>query len=432
MAGEGSNKTSRGEKATTQKVAVMWRQTENQREIWRYFLYRIDCWLGSALDPVFGRISVMDNPTNSFSVWLWSSVGITLQEFVGGGRQAAFSPAIVAFVMSRNLLSARPSPCFQNTCFNLNSRRYPVLACPKTMLVFSSRCWKCGEGGWGKSLVDYCPGPIAHPSSSHTVPLFNMLEITVRLGVFCQASWNGGAAAGGGEESLTGVSLSWAQRAQQIDPPLPPPPPPPSPPLQHRQTWSTGARPTLSIHPLLPPASNYWRSASKPKSNGKHRICCAFKYTCSWPKITPRAAPIVTDHASDCHSSGKVAAFKRSQGCSGERDRRSWPSFLVWSENLCTSALPPPKPKPLLLQAAKGAPCAARQAARFVSEHCPGSPCTHPTPFPSFQAWQCWIYPGGRVWFAPLATMELEGSDGWRWRTWERLKQVAATTKTLK
>lgn len=145
------------------------------------------------LDPVFGRISVMDNPSNSFSVWLWSSVGITLPE-LGRGRQAAFSPAIVAFVMSRNLLSARPSPCFENTCFNLNSRRYPVLACPKTMLVFSNRCWKWG-GGWGRSLVDYSPGPIAHPGSSHTVLLFNMLKIAVRLGVFCQASWNGGGKA---------------------------------------------------------------------------------------------------------------------------------------------------------------------------------------------------------------------------------------------
>lgn len=80
MAGEGSNKTSRGGKATTQKVAATRRQPENQRQSWQYFLYKMDCWLASALDPVFGRISVMDNPSNSFSVWLWSSVGITLPE----------------------------------------------------------------------------------------------------------------------------------------------------------------------------------------------------------------------------------------------------------------------------------------------------------------------------------------------------------------
>lgn len=38
----------------------------------------------------------------------------------------------------------------------------------------------------------------------------------------------------------------------------------------------------------------------------------------------------------------------------GERDCRSWPSFSCLIRNLCTSALPPPKPKPLLLQAARG------------------------------------------------------------------------------
>lgn len=297
-------------------------------------------------------------------------------------------------------------PLFSKYLFQLELQK---ISCPRlsqnNACVFQPLLEMCG-GGWGKK---------AWWITAQAQSLTRALPTLYRCLTCWKSLWDwvfsarraGMEGRGGGEESLTGVSLSWAQRAQQIDPPLPPPP---SPPLQHRQTWSTGARPTLSIHPLLPPASNYWRSASKPESNGKHRICCAFKYTCSWPKITPRAAPIVTDHASDCQSSGKVAAFKRSRGCSGERDRRSWPSFLVWSENLCTSALPPPKPKPLLLQAAKGAQCAARQAARFVSEHCPGSPCTHPTPFPSFQAWQCWIYPGGGVWFALLATTE----QGWR------------------
>lgn len=45
-------------------------------------------------------------------------------------------------------------------------------------------------------------------------------------------------------------------------------------------------------------------------------------------KSLPRFAG-AADRASDCQSSGKVAAFKRSRAMFGERDRRSWPSFLV-------------------------------------------------------------------------------------------------------
>lgn len=42
-------------------------------------------------------------------------------------------------------------------------------------------------------------------------------------------------------------------------------------------------------------------------------------------------------------------------GALRRRDCRSWPSFFpCLIRNLCTSALPPPKPKPLLLQACEG------------------------------------------------------------------------------
>lgn len=53
---------------------------------------------------------------------------------------------------------------------------------------------------------------------------------------------------------------------------------------QHYQSTRSYPQPRTTEGPLP-------RGTSKQQGNGKRRICCAFKYTCSWPKITPPAAP---------------------------------------------------------------------------------------------------------------------------------------------
>lgn len=252
--------------------------------------------------------------------------------------EAAFPPAIVAFVMSRSLLSARPSACFENTCFNLNSRRYPVLACPKTMLVFSNRCWKWGGGGrcgWGGlGLVDFCPDPIAHPDSSHTVLLFNMLETlrdwlfsARRAGMEGRVEWRGCGGGLDGSQFIVSPE-STTDRAPVSSPPA--------------QTDLERGRAANTINPPAPTP----RSASKGggeeariKRNADSVVPLNTRVL--GLKSLPRCAA-VTDHASDCQSSGKVAAFKRSRGCWG---RGILVLGLVFLSDQRTCA-PPPFPHP--------------------------------------------------------------------------------------
>lgn len=105
---------------------------------------------------------------------------------------------------------------------------------------------------------------------------------------------------------------------------------------------------------------------------------------------------IVSDHASDCQSSGKVSAFKRSRGCSGRGIVVLGLVFL--SDQKTCAPLPFPHPNlSLFYYRLRGAQCAARQAARFVSEHCPWSPRT--------------LFPG-LVRAAGYHGAGLEGSDG--------------------
>lgn len=115
-----------------------------------------------------------------------------------------------------------------NTCLNLNPRWYPVLACPKTIslhcLCFATisgkkETKKKTGGGENITLWDIA----LFQSLVRSLPTFHCCWTcwkSVSLGVFCQASCNGGGVGcGGWGESLTGVSLSWAARAQQIDSP---------------------------------------------------------------------------------------------------------------------------------------------------------------------------------------------------------------------
>lgn len=173
---------------------------------------------------------------------------------------------------------------------------------------------------------------------------------------------------------------------------------------QHYQSTRSYPQPP-TIEELLP------RGTRKRESNGKQRICRAFKYMCSWTKITPLLRRRDWSRKS-LSVKWESCGFQKEPGMFGERDRRSWPSFLVWSENLCTSALPPPKPKPLLLQAARGSVCstASRSLRPWALPVQPAPPVSRPGV-------------GDGVWFAPLATVE----QGWRAGMAEGEEQAAST-----
>lgn len=381
-------------------------------------LFPVQNWLltGAALDPVFGRISVMDNPSNSFSVWLWSSVGITLPElggWGGEGRQAAFCSSDSGLCDEQKFPFCPSFSLFWKYLFQLELHK---ISCPR--LSQNNACvfqplLEMGVGGGGEALWITAQAQ----SLTRALPtLYCCLTCWKSVWDWVFSARRAGMEGGKLDGSQFIVSPeSTTDRSPRLLPSS-------ADRLgarargQHYQSTRSYPQP-LTIDGPLP------RGTRKRESNGKQRICCAFKYTCSWPKITPLLRH--RDWSRKWLSvKWESCSVQKELGMFGERDHRSWPSSLGWSENLCTSALPPPKPKPLLLQSARGSVCSTasrslRQWALPVQPTPPGSRlgvCDLP---------QWW----GSVRAAGHHGAGPEGSEGWRCRTWERLKQVAATVK---
>lgn len=178
------------------------------------------CW---TFRHVFGRTNISGNPMN---------LSIT-SRCVGNNsfrkKLCIFPPWGDSPVRNEEKSQFTVSPLGRpvlDTCFRSSSRWYPVLACPKTippraayvLLQLSPKI----KGGEELNLVRSRLVSIIRPRlSSHIALLSNTLEVGVSLAVFCQPSCKWGSwVLGDGGGSLTGVSLSWAARAQQIDSPV--------------------------------------------------------------------------------------------------------------------------------------------------------------------------------------------------------------------
>lgn len=236
---------------------------------------------------VFGRINVMDNPSNSFSFSLWSSVGITVS---GWGRQT-----LLFFFCWRwshlwwSEIWVHRVP-FEFACFEhlLEIRGDTVSSlCSKTV-AFLSLCFllKCSITLWITALFKSLP-----PLSTHFI-VFRACRKSEWVWVFSARR----AVIGG--RSLTGVSLSWAQGAQQID----------SPCLlpfstdrlrawalsQHYQSIRSYPQPLTLIGAQLPKGQGSMNHGPAMKS------CCASKYTC-WGSKSLCHLAINDNPASVCH-----------------------------------------------------------------------------------------------------------------------------------
>lgn len=107
----------------------------------------------------------------------------------------------------------------------------------------------------------------------------------------------------------------------------------------------------------------------------------------------------------------------------GERDCRSWPSFPCLIRNLCTSALPPPKPKPLLLQACEGgsvwsevSSLLQQQALCAMCARCPYRVCVFFTGFIIVCDWKPADVVLARL--TSLLWAGHDGDEGWRCLTY--------------
>lgn len=178
MRGMGPVKPETAEEGSIQGSHCKMRAGRNQRDCW--FSFPLEYWLLIwAYAVVFGRISVMDNPSNPFSISLRSCVGMILSVFSTGNCYCFPVPCCLFWmhvwtwipedIMS--LLVPKQCLCFttipeKEVQHNLVNYRpvwithsalptsYCCLTCWKSVrvLVFSARRAVMGEQAWRESV----------------------------------------------------------------------------------------------------------------------------------------------------------------------------------------------------------------------------------------------------------------------------------------